>query len=122
MHFSELRIYKLSIKLAEEIHKLANDYPNNWKINEFNQVLRSSSSISANIAEGYAKKIYQKELIRFLNIALGSSDETQSHIILLYKKKYIGKMDYEHFLNQYKNLSIKILNFIRKISSDFQVI
>ncbi len=122
MHFSELRIYKTSIRLAEEIHKLINKEKDYWKVNEYKQIQRSSSSISSNISEGYAKKIYQKELIRYLNIALGSSDETQSHIILMYKKEYIGKIDYEYFLNQYKNLSIKILNFIKRVNNDIQAI
>ncbi len=120
MHFSELKIYKISIKLAEEIESQAKKINNYWRINEYSQIIRSSSSISANIAEGYAKRIYQKELIRFLNISLGSSDETQSHIIMLYKKKYIDKMEYEYFLNQYKNLSIKLLNFIKVIINDLE--
>jgi len=115
MPFNDLRIYQTATKLSKEVDELVNKIPNNWKIKEVNQIKRSSSSVAPNIAEGCAKQIYPKEYIRYLNIALGSSDETQSHIFLLYNKGYISKTDYDYFTNQYKNLSIKILNLIHKL-------
>jgi len=118
MHFSDLRIYQTAAKLAVDIEKLINQTPYNWRIKEFDQIKRSSSSVPPNIAEGFAKRIYYKEFIRYLNIALGSSDETQSHLIVLYEKKYINKNDLDYYLNQYKNLSIKILNMIKAIAKN----
>lgn len=118
MHFSELRIYKLAIKLSIEIDKNIKLIPLHWKLNDCNQIIRSSSSVPSNIVEGYAKKIYPKDFIKFLNIALGSSDETQSHIFLLNKKGYIDSRKSYYFQNQYKNLSIKILNLIKVIRKE----
>ena len=115
MLFTDLRIYQIASDLSRDIERLIKQIPLYWKINEGNQVIRSASSVPPNIAEGFAKQVYPKEYIRFLNIALGSSDESQSHIILLYKKNYISRERYDYFLNQYKNLSIKILNLIKSI-------
>ena len=121
MIFSNLRIYNISIDLVEELQVFVKQIPGFWKIKEVDQILRSSSSVAANIVEGYARKVYPKEYIRFLNFALGSSDETQCHIALLYVKKHISKKDYEYFLKKYKNLSIKILNLIKRIRDEKKI-
>lgn len=114
MHFSDLRIYKISVDLSVDIDKLAKTLPKHL-YREVDQIKRSADSIPANIAEGFGKKMYPKDFIRFLNIALGSSDETQSHTISLHSKGYISKELYEYLFKGYKNLSIKILNLIKAI-------
>lgn len=100
MFFTDLRIYQIAIKLSTEIYEISKKIPYYWQIEEINQIKRSSGSVPSNIAEGFGKQIYPKEYIRFLNIALGSSDETQSHIIMLYNKSHISKLNYDYFLNQ----------------------
>ena len=115
MLFKDLLVYQIASKLSKEIDNYIKQIPQYWNIAECSQIMRSASSVAPNIAEGFAKQIYPKEYIRFLNIALGSSDESQSHIYLLFQKKHISKDKYEYFENQYKNLSIKILNLIKSI-------
>ena len=79
MRYSDLRIHQLSIKLAGEIKELAKEIPYSWKIREIDQLLRSSDSIHANIVEGFGRRFYRRDFIRFLVYALASSDETQDH-------------------------------------------
>lgn len=122
MHFTDLRIYKIAIKLSIEIEELIKEIPYYWTIEESDQIKRSSSSSPSNIAEGFAKRIYPKEFIRYLNIALGSSDETQNHLISLFNKKYINEKIYNYYLNQYKNFSIKTLNFIKTIAKNNNIV
>lgn len=117
MHFTDLRIYQLSIKLAGEINVLIDKIPKRH-FKDIEQLKKSSASVCANIAEGFGKRIYPKEFIRFLNIALGSSDETQNHILLLNKKGSLNEKDYQYFFKQYKDLSIKIFNLIKSIEKN----
>lgn len=121
MHFTDLRIYQLASKLTVEIEEFVHQIPFYWRIKEVNQIKGSSSSSPSNIAEGNAKRIYPKEFIRFLNIALGSSDETQNHLILLHNKKHIDKEKFDYYFNQYKNLSIKILNTINSVAKNHNI-
>ncbi len=45
------------------------------------QLRRSAASVPANIAEGYGKKT-NSELAHYLNIALGSSNESEYYLLL----------------------------------------
>lgn len=59
-----------------------------WNLNQ--QLRRSSSSVPANIAEGYGRFYYQ-EIIRFCYTARGSLEETLSHLVLCSELNYISK-------------------------------
>lgn len=108
----DLRIYVKALQLSKEINELIKKIPYNWKIKEASQIKRSSSSVSPNIAEGFGQRFYVKKFLYYLNIALGSSDETQSHLIELYNKKHLKKAEFDHYFFHYKKLSVQILNFI----------
>jgi four helix bundle protein len=122
MHFEELRIYQIAVRLEAELFKHIGNIPKGYKIEQVDQITRSSSSVSANIVEGWNRRFYPRDFIRFLSIALGSSDETQHHLIILYNKKCIMELVYQEFRNEYKNLSIKILNLINHLRKKHKII
>jgi four helix bundle protein len=57
------------------------------------QILRSTFSIQANIAEGSSKQS-DREFARYIRIALGSTTESANHIILM---RDLGLIDETHF-------------------------
>ena len=118
----DLEVYTISFQLAKEIKELIYKIPHYWTIGEASQILRSSSSVPANIAEGFGQRFYVKKLIAYLNNALGSSDETQNHLRKLNGDGYITDKDANDFLKRYKNLSVKILNWINYLKKKHQVI
>lgn len=87
MKLEELRIYQFATHSRKEVHKEVGEIPNQWSIPDVDQLLRSSSSVSANIAEGFSRGFYPKDYLRFLVYALGSSDETKNHIHTLAEDK-----------------------------------
>jgi len=79
MDVTELRVYQKAMEFLPKIYELADQLPKN----EFelrSQLCNSAKAISAQIAEGFAKKNSQVEFKRFLYMALGSSDETITHL------------------------------------------
>jgi four helix bundle protein len=74
--YRDLDIYKIAHSLAIEIHKLSLLLPNYELYEIGSQIRRSSKSISANIVEGYGRKRYKADFVRFLVFAHASSDET----------------------------------------------
>jgi four helix bundle protein len=111
-YIEDLEIYKIALQLAKEIHELTIKIPRYWQVEEVDDIQRSSSSVPSNIEEGFSHRFYSKQFLRYLYIAMGSSDETKGHLRKLYMKNYIGKNDSDYYIQQFKFLSIKILNFI----------
>jgi len=111
----DLVIYNFALELAKELHELTDKIPYRWGIKDIDQIRRSSSSVSSNITEGFGQRFYPNKFLYYLNIAKGSSDETQNHLRSLLNKKYINYEKACYYLKRYKNLSVKILNFINHI-------
>ena len=74
----DLDVYKLSYNLAMEIFQISRSFPKEERYSLTDQVVRSSRSISANIAEGWGKRIYENEFKRHLVYAMGSLEETKT--------------------------------------------
>jgi four helix bundle protein len=81
--FRKLRVWqearRLSFATAKAIDSLRGEAVSIVR----KQLLRSTFSIQANIAEGSSKKS-DREFARFLRIALGSSTESANHLIVLH--------------------------------------
>ena len=52
---------------------------------EGSQIRRSCKSIKSNIVEGYGRRQYKQEFLRFLSYALASTDETIDHLETLFE-------------------------------------
>ncbi|KKQ52389.1 MAG: Ribosomal protein S23 [Candidatus Woesebacteria bacterium GW2011_GWB1_39_10b] len=99
--YKELKFWQKAREVSLLIVRLTRELPNEritWII--IDQILRSSFSVGANVAEGFGK--YKgKEYARFLQMALGSARETGYWLELLKDiyPKYSGKLDKILLLN-----------------------
>jgi four helix bundle protein len=76
--YKDLDVYKMAYKLALEIFQLTRKFPQEELYSLTSQINRSSRSISANIAEGWAKREYETIFKQHLIIAVGSCSETEN--------------------------------------------
>ena len=74
---SDLEVFKISYQLAMDIFHTTRSFPKEERYSLTDQIVRSSRSISANIAEGWGKRIYENEFKRHLIYAMGSLEETK---------------------------------------------
>ncbi len=109
-NFRELEIWKDSMKIVTEIYSLIEQFPNNEKFGLTSQISRSAVSIPSNISEGCRGS--DKELVQFLNMALGSSFELETQLEISYNIKYINKEKFEE-LTQSLNVLQKRMNAFR---------
>lgn len=73
-----------------------------------NQIIRSSSSIGANLHEAkYAQS--RADFINKLEIALKESSETEYWLELLYRKKAVSVDDYTHLKNKCGKIRRKLI-------------
>lgn len=112
--FTDLEVYQLSFNLAAEIYFLSNRFPKNEKFGISDQLKRSSSSVGANIAEGFGR-YHRKDFKKFLYNARGSLNEIRHFLLLSRKLNYINKDDLIKLEKRIKNLGIKLNNLINSI-------
>ncbi|GAC1308348.1 MAG: four helix bundle protein [Mucilaginibacter sp.] len=91
MHnFKELKVWKAGIEVSKMIFQLTRSFPTEEKYGLISQMIRSAISIPSNIAEGCGRKS-DKELYQFLNIALGSSFELETQLIIANEFNYVNQ-------------------------------
>lgn len=118
--YRDLEIYKLSYKLAVEVHTLTMQLPQYELYEEGGQARRSAKSISALIAEGYGRSKYKTEYVKFLTYALGSSDETTVHLNFLKDTHESKAVQIVFLLGEYEELGKKINKFITYVEESWR--
>ncbi|MDD5085734.1 MAG: four helix bundle protein [Candidatus Omnitrophica bacterium] len=114
--YDDLEIYQMAHRLAVEIHRLSLELPRHEMYEEGSQIRQSSKAISANIVEGFGRKRYRQDYIRFLVYAHASCNETIEHLRLLCEAKSLkDKSRFEHFLDGYDMLGRKLNAFIKAV-------
>lgn len=106
--FEELEAWKAARELRKNISKTVKEFPDRERFRLTDQIIRSSRSVPANIAEGFGRFHYQ-ENIQFCRQARGSLNETMEHLICALDEKYI----YKDTFDRHKALiekCLKILN------------
>jgi four helix bundle protein len=117
-NFRELNVYKESKRLAVEIHKLSLSLPKHELFEEGSQIRRSSKAITAAIVEGYGRRRYKADFIRFLIYAQSECDETIVHLDFLFETASFKDVEkYKVLHEQYDVLSKQINKFIQWVES-----
>lgn len=119
MSYKDLEVYRISFELAIELHKLTLSLPKFETYEIGSQIRRSSKSIPANLAEGYGRKKYRNEFIKFITYALASCDETTVHLEILHKTNSISDESYKRLSDKFKELGIKLNYFLCAIRNNY---
>ena len=92
MHHKDLEAWKLSMDLVIKIYKITKSFPENEKFALTSQICRAAVSIPSNIAEGCGRGS-DKDTLRFLDIALGSSAELETQLLIAQTLEYANVQD-----------------------------
>ena len=105
-----LKIYKMAKELELKVFQVLKTFPKDEKFRSVDQLSRSSSSVTNNIAEAYNKRSI-KEKIRILSdIVKGEANETRSNLeVCLEKGFHIEKS----LIGSYTELLMAISGYIR---------
>ena len=110
-----LRVWNESMQLVKKVYRLTAVFPKEELFGLVSQMRRCAVSIPSNIAEGYGRGT-NAELIHFLHILLGSSNELDSQLELSRMFSYISDEDFilVDGLNNTVNKMIRSLIYVRK--------
>lgn len=120
MCYKKLKIWQEARQLVIDVHKMTlQKLPQFEMYEEGSQIRRSMKSIKSNIVEGYGRRRYKQEYIRFLTFSLASCDETTDHLETLYETGSLKDEDLYGDLHERLQILGKRLNlFIQSVEKD----
>ena len=118
MSYKNLEIWQLARQLVIDIHAMTlNKLPKFEIFEEGAQIRKSSKSVKSTMVEGYGRRRYKNEFIRFLTYAMGSKDETVDHLEMLFETGSLTDEDlYNDLIERLDKLGRKLTLFIKSVS------
>jgi four helix bundle protein len=113
--FRNLDVWHKSHEVALAIYQLTRKFPREELYGLTSQMRRCSVSITANIAEGCGRR-GDPELVRFLQIAMGSASELECELLLAHDLGFVTDADYkplERGVPRLKRMLAALLNSLR---------
>lgn len=99
--YKNLDVYKRAYGLALKIYQFSLKLPKELQYDLADQIRRASRSIPSNIAEGYSRNKSDKDIINFLNDALGSNEEILFNLEFMKDVELISMKYFEEFYKEY---------------------
>ena len=103
------------MEIAQESYRIVFNWPSFEKFTLGNQIIRAAISIPSNIAEGSSRNS-EKDKKRFMEIALGSSFELETQIIITHDINVSDNDVLEKLILKIKEEQKLISGFINKLS------
>ena len=92
--FEDIEAYKLARELRRDVSRFCRVLPKEETHRLKDQIVRSSRSVTANIAEGFGRHHHQ-ENAQFCRHARGSLTETLDHLNCALDEAYLAQGEYE---------------------------
>jgi four helix bundle protein len=104
MSYKKLEIWQLAKELVIDIHRMTIEVlPKFEAFEEGRQIRKSIKSVKTTIVEGYGRREYKQEFLRFLSYAVASNDETLDHLETLFETGSLANKDLYNKLVTFKS-------------------
>jgi len=117
--YKDLEIYKRAYALAIDVHRMSMQLPKYELYEQGSQIRKSSKSIKDNIAEGYGRRRYKAEFIRFLIFAHASCDEVNSQLNMI-SDLHFEKEPLTKLIQEYEHLGVMINKFLQYVEGEWK--
>ena len=120
MSYKKLVIWQKARESVIDIHRMTlRKLPQFELYEEGSQIRRSIKSVKSNIVEGYGRRRYKQDYLRFLTYSLASCDETTDHLETLYETESLkdGAL-YQNLHERLQILGKKINLFIQSVEKE----
>ena len=118
--YKDLDIYTIGLDLFLKVHPLTLKLPKYECYELGSQLRRSADSVVSNIVEGYGRRRYKADFIRFLVFSHSSNLETINHLFKLSVLYPDLQKDFEFYSQEYEKLGGKIFNFISYVEKNWR--
>ena len=117
MPYRNLDVYQKAYTLALDIHRTTLRFPTIEQYELASQLRRSSKSIAANIAEGMGKQSSKAEVRRFMQIAIGSCDESRVWLEFARDLGYLDAQAQQSFDQRFQEVGRMLRGVQKRYSS-----
>jgi len=112
--WKKLEVWQLADAFALEVYRATQGFPREEVYGITSQLRRAALSVPTNIVEGYSRR-GDKELARFINIALGSLAETKYLLSFSHNLGYLNDANIEGLSDAAQDLGRKLWKFYEKV-------
>jgi four helix bundle protein len=89
-NYKDLRVWDEAHQLTLAVYRTTQSFPKEERFGLTSQIRRSASSIAANLAEGCGRRS-DREMARYVQIAMGSGSELSYHLLLARDLEFLDK-------------------------------
>ena len=114
MKFEELKVYQLSMEMADTIWAIVTEWNFFAKDTVGKQLVRAADSIAANLSEGFGRYHYRENL-HFSYYSRGSLFETKTWLVKAKNRDLLKIPDFDLFIQQIDDIGIRMNNYIKSI-------
>ena len=113
-NYKELKVWERSHFVTLEIYKITKSFPKEEVYGLSSQMRRAVTSIPANIAEGCGR-FTKPDFANFLQIALGSANETEYYLLLAKDLNYLDSIIFTELSNLVNQIKAMLIGLIKKV-------
>ena len=113
-NFKDLKIWREGVELVEQIYRTTRKFPKEEMYGLVSQLPRSVVSLPSNIAEGFTRR-NSKEFKQFLLVALGSSGEAETQLIIAQRLRYTPKGEVVELQAKLEELNRMSMGLIKRL-------
>ncbi len=121
MEIEELRVYQLSMMIADEIWNIIIKWDYFPKDTIGKQLIKAVDSVAANLSEGFGRFFYKEEK-QFCYYSRGSLYETRTWLTKAKNRDLISDEEFNRFLKVIKDIGVKLNNYINSIGSQSRIL
>src|SRR6188474_3558026 len=121
MSYRKLQIWTLAREVVIEIHEMTMKLPKFEMYEEGSQIRKSSKTTKATIVEGYGRRRYRQDWIKFIVYALSSNDETMDHLENLWDiRSLTDEITFITLKNKIETLGKMLNKFLQAVEQEHQ--
>jgi four helix bundle protein len=117
--YKDLEIYQLAFELSVKVHYASLKLPTFELYEQGGQIRRSSKGVKDAIVEGYGRRRYKPDYIKFLTYSIASCDETINHVVTI-KTLYPELKEFVEFEDEYDKLGRKINTYLQYVEKNWR--
>ena len=121
MSYKKLQVWSLAREIVIDVHEMTLQLPKFEMYEEGSQIRKSSKTTKAAIVEGYGRRRYKQDWIKFLVYALSSNDETMDHLENLKETKSLTDVRvFTNLQRKIESLGRMLNKFLQSVEQEHQ--